>query len=36
MSLKNLIGNLLSQKMVFYGVELGLGMKYWILGPIHI
>jgi hypothetical protein len=32
MNLNNLIGDLLSQKMVFYGDVLGLGMKYWILG----
>jgi hypothetical protein len=36
MNLNNLIGDLLSQKMVFYGDVLGLGMKYWILGPIHL
>ena len=32
MDLNNLIGDLLSQKMVFYGDVLGLGMKYRILG----
>jgi hypothetical protein len=36
MNLNNLIGDLLSQKMVFYGDVLGLGMKYWILGPVHL
>jgi hypothetical protein len=36
MSLNNIIGDLLSQKMAFYGDELGLGMKYCILGPIHL
>jgi hypothetical protein len=32
MDLNNLIGDLLSQKMVFYGNMLGLGVEYSILG----
>jgi hypothetical protein len=32
MDLNNLIGDLLSQKMVFYGNMLGLGVEYMILG----
>jgi hypothetical protein len=32
MDLNNLIGDLLSQKMVFYGNMLGLGVEYRILG----
>jgi hypothetical protein len=31
MDLNNLIGDLLSQKMVFYGNMLGLGVEYRIL-----
>jgi hypothetical protein len=31
MDLNNLIGDLLSQKMVFYGNMLGLGVEYKIL-----
>jgi hypothetical protein len=32
MDLNNLIGDLLSQKMVFYGNMIGLGVEYRILG----
>jgi hypothetical protein len=31
MNLNNLIGDLLSQKMVFYGNVLGFGVEYMIL-----
>jgi hypothetical protein len=34
MDLNNLIGDMLSQKMVFYGNILGLGVEYQILGHI--
>jgi hypothetical protein len=34
MDLNNLIGDLLSQKMVFYGNMLGLGVEYRILDTL--
>jgi hypothetical protein len=34
MDLNNLIGDMLSQKMVFYGNMLGLGVEYQIIGHI--